>query len=428
MKKKLLLFIALFSATTLFAQWTLVNNGLSNFPPTTLSTYGDTIALGTFGGGIFKTLDNGESWIDITGDLGNKFVNSLVTGWNGPGWLFVSTKGGPYFSMDQVTYENCTSTGLTTTDVTFFSSGEDQISDDFMIGTNGGGMFSSGDYNGPWTPFNTGLSGNGLIVNDFYHYDDNNVNFFALASDNGVYLATDVNPTWVAKSNGLTGDALSVQGIAGLGTALLIATKAGLYITTDLCETWTPLLPNEVLKGVTIVNSPLSATGFFMFTYGENGFYSEDFMNWTPIDMGGVPAGATINCMTANSTHLYIGVETAKKSTAITNGGLYNKPISQVVGLFEIGAQEPAGRLSQNFPNPFKQLTQLTYTLENRANVCIKVSDLCGREVQSYVNSKQDKGKHTLMIDAGTLNNGIYYYTLLINEIQVESKRMLIAK
>jgi hypothetical protein len=428
MKKNLLLLIAIFCATSLFAQWTLVNNGLSTFPPTTLGNYGDTLVLGSFGGGIFKTGDNGQNWIDITGDLGNKFVNTIETAWNGPGWLFVGTTGGPFFSMDQATYENCTSTGLTNTDVTFFSGGEDQISDDFMIGTNGGGMFSSGDYNGPWTPFNTGLTGDGLIINDFYHYDDNNVNFFAMASENGVYVATDVNPTWVAKSSGLTGDALSVQGITGLGTAILIATKAGLFMSFDVCETWSPLIPNEVLKGVTIVQSVLSSTGFFMFTYGDNGFYSEDFMTWNPIDMGGVPAGAKITCMSANSTHMFIGIETVKKESTIATGGVYNKPISQVVGMTENSHQTSGYRIGQNFPNPFSHTAQIAYSLEKRAMVSIRVSDLQGREIQSHVNSMQEKGNYTLSLDAGNLNNGIYYYTLLINGRQVETKRMVIAK
>ena len=96
--------------------------------------------------------------------------------------------------------------------------------------------------------------------------------------------------------------------------------------------------------------------------------------------------------------------------------------------MLEISTQPQDGLLSQNFPNPFKQTAQITYTLQNQAKVSIKVNDLYGREIQSYVNAFQDKGKHALSLDAANLQNGIYYYTLFVNDQKVASKRMLVAK
>ena len=94
MKKQLLSLILAFGILPLFAQWVQVNNGLGNFQPTSMFAYVDTIVLGTYGGGVFRTLDNGENWIDVNGDIGSLLSGGLdssaiacIAGTSYPSWV-----------------------------------------------------------------------------------------------------------------------------------------------------------------------------------------------------------------------------------------------------------------------------------------------------------------------------------------------------
>ncbi len=251
MKTLILTLIITSLSLTLSAQWQPISTGLPDFPPTTMWPFADTVVVGTYGGGLFKSYDNGNSWIDINGDLGNLFVNKIV-GHTSYTSMFVATAGDPYYTTDQVTYENCTSSGLDNTDISFFMSGDGTISLDYIIGTDGGGVFDSEDHSGPWTPFNDNLSGDGLFTNDIWGIAEGDDVFYILATEGGIFMATDTDP-WVEKNNGIAGDAISVQNIVGLGSMALIATHGGAFMTYDACETWTTVLPDEKLNTITIV-------------------------------------------------------------------------------------------------------------------------------------------------------------------------------
>ena len=134
MKKIQLLFLFLFSVTSLFAQWEQVNNGLSSHTPSSMYTMTgfDAVWLGNAGGGVFKSLDNGDNWTNINGDLANLNVNEIRPFGTGTS-MFVATEGGPFFTMNETSYTNCTSTGLTNTDIHYFWFGGDDPAD-YAIG------------------------------------------------------------------------------------------------------------------------------------------------------------------------------------------------------------------------------------------------------------------------------------------------------
>lgn len=424
MKKTLLNLFIILLAITVTAQWQPVSTGLPDFPPTALWPFADTIVLSTYGGGVFKTYDNGDNWVDINGDLGNLFVNN-IRGHASYTSMFVATAGGPYYTQDQFTYEDCTSTGLDNTDVTYFGIGDEGISLDNLVGTNGDGIYDSENYTGSWTNFSTGLSEDGLFINDLWGISEGDDKFYILATENGAYIATDVNPTWVEKNNGIAGDALSVQNIVGLGSMGLIATHGGAFMTYDMCETWTPVLLDEKLNTITIVQSPFSTTGFFVFTFGEGGFYSEDFVNFFPLDMTGITGEVT--CMASTSTHMFLGVETTSKSGE-RGLGLYRKPMSFVVGLDESVAVNSGDDLKQNFPNPFSITSTIPFTITEAGVVSLSIFDIQGRLVQTLVNEYYLAGDYTSEVNADNLSEGVYYYSLQTNGNIKLSRKMVVVK
>ncbi|MBI5403943.1 MAG: T9SS type A sorting domain-containing protein [Ignavibacteriae bacterium] len=84
--------------------------------------------------------------------------------------------------------------------------------------------------------------------------------------------------------------------------------------------------------------------------------------------------------------------------------------------------------LFQNYPNPFNPSTNIKYQITNSKFVTLKVFDLLGKEVATFVNQKQSSGSYEVNFDARTLSSGIYFYTLYADGIKIETKKMILLK
>jgi Secretion system C-terminal sorting domain len=95
------------------------------------------------------------------------------------------------------------------------------------------------------------------------------------------------------------------------------------------------------------------------------------------------------------------------------------------VGINE--AQSDLIGLTQNFPNPFSQQTNISYSLKRGASVSVEVFDMTGRTVMAKEFGYKPAGNHNFKLDAATLNAGVYFYTLKADGIMV-TRRMTVAK
>ena len=58
----------------------------------------------------------------------------------------------------------------------------------------------------------------------------------------------------------------------------------------------------------------------------------------------------------------------------------------------------------------------------------ITVFDLLGREVKTLVNGNYAAGNYVLSFNAGELASGLYFYTMLVDGNQFETKKMVLIK
>lgn len=86
------------------------------------------------------------------------------------------------------------------------------------------------------------------------------------------------------------------------------------------------------------------------------------------------------------------------------------------------------GKLSQNFPNPFNEKTQIAFNIENDANVSIVVKDLSGKEVNVINQGVMSKGTHSVELSNSQLQPGMYFYSLIINGIVIDTKKLNVIK
>lgn len=99
-------------------------------------------------------------------------------------------------------------------------------------------------------------------------------------------------------------------------------------------------------------------------------------------------------------------------------------------------------KLHQNYPNPFNPETIINYevSMNNEVLVQLKIFDVTGNEVITLVNEQQNAGIYSVPFNVylpldmnfkgGSINlpSGIYFYSLLINYIVLDTKKMILVK
>ncbi len=83
--------------------------------------------------------------------------------------------------------------------------------------------------------------------------------------------------------------------------------------------------------------------------------------------------------------------------------------------------------LMQNYPNPFNPVTMIRYTIPTRGHVSIIIYNLLGREIETLVEDRLEKGEHAIQWDASGLPGGIYLYRLKTNDY-IETRKLVLQK
>jgi hypothetical protein len=65
--------------------------------------------------------------------------------------------------------------------------------------------------------------------------------------------------------------------------------------------------------------------------------------------------------------------------------------------------------LLQNYPNPFNPATRIRYQVQRTGVVSLKVYDVLGREVATFVNERNPAGGYEVSFDAAGLARGNYF-------------------
>ncbi len=83
--------------------------------------------------------------------------------------------------------------------------------------------------------------------------------------------------------------------------------------------------------------------------------------------------------------------------------------------------------LDQNYPNPFREHTTISYTLPQSEHVELEVYNILGQQVKTLVDTIQPAGNYSIIFRADSLPNGLYLYTLRAGDHE-ETRRMTIIK
>ena len=351
---------SLLSLTTR-AQWVQTNGPEGGF--VTSIAYDDSfIYAGTYGGGIFRSSNNGQNWIAankgldpntnvqtlhfLNGklfaglDFGAIVSSSRGTNWEGSTALLSQAIqfghyliSGAYRSTDSGTTWTEDSTLKSFVVYSFAPLGPN-----LFAGTSGG-MYVSSDSGNSWSILNTGLitperifafNGDlfvGTHVNGIYRSldsgkswepdneglpDETNIgmltfggpNIYMLTNERGVFQSTDTGMTWQAKNNGFTQveDIVSLQFDRGI---LIAGSGRGVFVSSDSGNNWR--LSNSGLIATQI--SAFTQIGSFIFAGTNSGIFrsTDDGENWE-ISNYGIP-DVTINALSSLGSELFVGTD-----------------------------------------------------------------------------------------------------------------------
>lgn len=82
--------------------------------------------------------------------------------------------------------------------------------------------------------------------------------------------------------------------------------------------------------------------------------------------------------------------------------------------------------LKQNFPNPFNPTTNIVYSIPKSGFVMIKIYNILGQEVRVLANRMMNPGTYNVSFDASSLNSGVYFYSLTVDNFTQVKKMMLL--
>jgi|WetSurMetagenome_2_1015567.scaffolds.fasta_scaffold02884_4 photosystem II stability/assembly factor-like uncharacterized protein len=84
--------------------------------------------------------------------------------------------------------------------------------------------------------------------------------------------------------------------------------------------------------------------------------------------------------------------------------------------------------LEQNYPNPFNPTTTIEFALPRTGFVSLKIYDVAGREILSALNTRLNAGITKYTFNGANFASGVYFYRLLVDGNQIDTKKMVLVK
>jgi photosystem II stability/assembly factor-like uncharacterized protein len=424
----------LYRSTSTSEEWEIIDLGSLDFISLLIAPTGDIYA-GTNGNGIYKSMNLGDSWIEINTGFKAVYIQSIAKNYSGD--LLVGTRNSGLFTR-KVNRTNWMKTGLE----------GDTVNGILTLSIN---KIFAGTQHGVYQSEDNGLSWNQFSLKDTAVYSlamDSLGNIFV--GINGILRSLDGGKRWyVVRKFGVpilnfTVDSKGNIFAAGYGGVLRSINKGeswdqsfpalekmaaittlkdgsilvgaggfGMLRTTDEGNTWD--YPN--IKASNISSLAVSSSGeIFAGDLHLGIFHSTDNgYTWTLMNEG---------LETTNITAL--AIDSRGYLVAGTGGhGLYIRDI--VTSAEEDKSKIPMEfNLAQNYPNPFNPATTIQFALPEAGKFNLKVYNILGQEVVTLIDDAMSAGIYKVNFDARRMASGVYIYKLVGSNVNISKKMVLI--
>ncbi len=277
-----------------------------------------TVYAGSFGHGIFRTVDQGATWAPVGSGVTDPFILSLTAAKDGV--VYAGTlRGGAFRSRDEGKTWQPVNAGLKWLEVKALMVAGDELYagtgdgvyrlneagdrwlvvtkglDDILVhalarsadgtlfaGTSGKGILRFKRNASGWVRMQHGLKDHEGMIENFIRVlvVDQDQSIFAGTFDDGVFRSADSGVTWRSISRALPND--SIRGIVLIDQSLIVATGNGIFKTVDKGKQWIPV--NKGLTNLTIqVLIGSRDRGLYAGT-SAGVFRSDDGLTWVAVN------------------------------------------------------------------------------------------------------------------------------------------------
>ncbi|HEX2865862.1 MAG TPA: SdrD B-like domain-containing protein [Ignavibacteriales bacterium] len=359
------------------------------------------LLAGTWGGKIYKTEDNGQTWGVLNSGMQAAYIWSIVV--NSEGRIFAGTEKGVFTSSDNG--KTWTETALKGVDVRSLI----EVSDVLYAGVWGKGVYKSLDNGETWTEVNKGLTC--LAVHALAVSSKGDI--FAGTFGGGVFKSNDGGISWTDLNAGYP--FIWALGTTSEGSVYAGTYGDGVYYSNDGGTSWSRSnngLASLFIYSVTVDNKDnvyLSSWAGGVYTASGNGTV------WNSLGMAG--QGVSTVAVNPKTGSLYVGT---------SQGSVYSTALS-VTGV-EVKKDVPTKfTLEQNYPNPFNPSTSIKFSIPVSGSYSLKVYDVLGKEVAALINGELKEGNYNVSFNAENLSTGVYIYHLQGSNVSI-SKKMVLMK
>jgi hypothetical protein len=184
----------------------------------------------------------------------------------------------------------------------------------------------------------------------------------------------------------------------------------------------------------TIMNPPIEGDAYLYFCTGTQCYAPQSSTNWTP---SGSPSTIAANATLPAGPGTY-GIAAhydagTLGSTIIVKYRVYNTMTAGDTAFVTIHyvsettagiAENAKGTISAAYPNPASSFTSIKYDLQYANTGKIAFYDMLGKKVKEVeLTEKQGVAK----IDVAEFNSGIYFYTFLVNDKAISTKKLVVS-
>lgn len=323
-------------------------------------------------GGVFRSTDNGNSWVRVVTGMGSTYTPTRAIAVNSSGQLFAGTY------LD--------------------------------------GVYKSENNGGSWSPVLAAIDVFDLLV-------VSGKTFVGCAQ--GIYSSTDNGSTWILDNSGVIQGAITSFAVNPNGHIFAAAYDVGhIYRSTNNGTTWTRA--NPLVQAHDIQHIVFNPNNGVAFAATDSGIYksTDSFASWQRLD-------GDIRRIYGSPQKLGM-TPTGFLFASFVSGALLRSDISTQVS--ENPSLQPITfGLRQNYPNPFNPATTIEYELPTRGNVSINIYNSIGQLVRTLVSGEtKEPGAYSVTWDGSDnrgsrVSSGAYFYTLRSGEY-VSTKKSILLK
>ncbi len=260
--------------------WSVANEGLTDPFILSLATAPDgTIYVGTFKAGVFRSQDTGQSWKPISEGFKRLQIKALLITKKA---IYAGTGDGVYEYHTRRGRWSPVSTGLEDVLVHCLAMAADGT---LYAGTSGKGVMKFKRRGARWTRLTEGLVDHEGLRENFIRVlaIDRDQAIYVGTFDGGVFRSGDGGKTWRAISRALPND--SIRGIVPHEGVLFVATGRGVFKTLDHGVQWVPINKGLTERSIQVLfRSPDG--GLYAGTSAGAFRSKNDGEMWVPINQG----------------------------------------------------------------------------------------------------------------------------------------------